>query len=161
MNRSPSIPRSLILPALAAILVLGAKGLPAAETELAAGAARGSMTYENTTVELKFAATFVDQKEADKPVILLLTDTKLPTEKWTSEFDMMREKSKWSGVVFFLRQGELFRTDVHVKGQQSSLSGYFDLKLNDPSSQELTGTAKTKEGEKETKLDVTFHAVVK
>jgi hypothetical protein len=144
-----------------ALLPLTNFAVAATEAALPAGSAHGSLTYEEATAELKFAAAFVDQKEDGKPIILLLSDMKLPTEKWTSEFDMMRDSTKWSGVVFFLRAGSVYRTDIHKKGRQASVSGFFDLKLDKPTSKDLTGTAKTKEDEKETKLDVTFHATVK
>ena len=133
-----------------------------AATDTPAGSAKGSLTYEGGTAELKFAAAFVDQKDERKPVILILSDMKLPTEKWTSDFDVMRDHSNWSGVMFCLNKaGSAFRSDVHMKGKQSSVSGYFDLKLDDPTSKDLTGSVKTKEGEKDTKLDVTFHATLK
>ena len=133
-----------------------------AGADLPGGSAKGSLTYEGTTAELKFAAAFVDQKDERKPVILLITDKKLPTEKWTSEFDMMRDGSKWSGMMFCLdKDGTVFRSDVHMSGRQASVSGIFDLKIDNPTSKDLTGTAKTSEGEKETKLDVTFHAALK
>jgi hypothetical protein len=44
---------------------------------------------------------------------------------------------------------------------QSSVSGIFEVKIDNPSSKDLTGTAKTTAGEKETKLDAAFHATLK
>ena len=65
-------------------------------------------------MRLKFAAAFVDQKDEHKPIVLLISDQKLPVEKWESEFDMMMDHSKWSGVIFFLeKEGKVFRSDVH------------------------------------------------
>ena len=137
-------------------------GFVHAATDLPAGSAKGSLTYDGATAELKFASAFVDQKDDRKPVILLIMDKKLPTEKWKSEFDMMRDSTKWSGIVFFMdKEGSVFRSDVHTNGRQASVSGIFDLKLDNPTSKDLTGTAKTKEDEKETKLDATFHAALK
>src|SRR5205085_496682 len=101
--------------------------------ELPAGTAKGSITFDGVTSELKFAGAFVDQKDERKPVVLLLSDQKLPVEKWTSEFDMMRDSSKWSGIAAFVdSEGTVYRTDVHTKGRQSSVSGIFDVKINDP-----------------------------
>lgn len=38
--------------------------------------------------------------------------------------------SKWSGVVFFLdKEGQVFRSDVHTNGRQSSVSGIFEVKI--------------------------------
>jgi hypothetical protein len=131
-------------------------------TDLPAGSAKGSLTYDGTTAELKFAAAFVDQKDEKKPVILLLTDQKLPTEEWKSEFDMMMDHTKWSGVVFFLdKEGQVFRSDVHTNGRQSSISGIFEAKIDNPRSKDLTGTAKTSADEKAAKLDAVFHATLK
>jgi hypothetical protein len=48
-----------------------------------------------------------------------------------------------------------------MNGRQASVSGIFELKIDNPTSKDLTGTAKTSEGEKETKLDVVFHAALK
>ena len=132
-----------------------------AETDLPSGTARGSLTFEGHTAELKFAAAFVDQKDSDKPVVLLLTDTKLPTEKWTSEFDMMRDKTKWNGIVFFLKDGVAIRSDIEMNGRHTSISGIFELKLDNSASKELTGTATTDEGAKNAALKVTFHATLK
>jgi hypothetical protein len=132
-----------------------------ADTDLPPGTARGSLTFEGHTAELKFAAAFVDQKDSDKPVVLLLTDTKLPTEKWTSEFDMMRDKTKWNGIVFFLKDGIAIRSDIEMTGRHTSISGIFELKLDNSASKELTGTATTDEGAKNATLKVTFHATLK
>ena len=75
---------------------------------------------------------------------------------------MMMDHSKWSGVVFFLdKDGKAFRSDVHMNGRQSSVSGFFELAIENPSSKDLTGTAKTRADEKETKLDAAFHATLK
>lgn len=147
---------------LSILAIFSITGFLSAATDLSAGSAKGSLTYEGASAELKFASAFVDQKDDRKPVILLITDKKLPTEKWTSEFDMMRDSSKWSGVVFFLdKEGSVFRSDVHMSGRQASVSGIWDLKIDNPTSKDLTGTAKTKDDEKETKLEVTFHAALK
>jgi hypothetical protein len=53
-----------------------------AATDLPAGAAKGWLTYDGATAELKFAAAFVDQKDERKSIVLLISDRKLPVEKW-------------------------------------------------------------------------------
>ena len=69
-------------------------------------------------MRLKFAAASVDQKDERKPIILLITDQRLPTEKWKSEFDMMLDHSKWSGVVFFFdKEGQAFRIAARERGK--------------------------------------------
>lgn len=147
---------ALALGAFAGSTVFGGSDLPS-------GSAKGSLTFDGATVALTHAAAFVDQKDERKPVILLLSDKKLPVEKWKSEFDMMFDKSKFNGIVFFLdREGKVFRTDVHMKDKQTGVSGIFGLKLENPASKELTGsaTATTTDGRSD-KLEVTFHATLK
>jgi hypothetical protein len=66
---------------------------------------------------------------------------------------------------------DVFRSDVYMNGGQSSVSGIFELKIDNASSKDLVGTAKTSSpqrvrpvadaGEKETKLDAAFHAMLK
>jgi hypothetical protein len=156
-------PKSCRFSTLVAALALGALASPAvdAASDLANGSAQGSLTFDDTTVALTYAAAFVDQKDERKPVILLLSDKKLPTEKWKTEFDMLFDESKFNGIVFFLdKEGKVFRTDVHMKGRQTGVSGLFDLKLDNPASKELTGSATATERRSD-KLDVAFHATLK
>src|SRR4051812_6717025 len=134
---------------------------PQVKVDLPSGAAKGTITFDGVTSELKFAAAFVDQKDSRKPVVLLVTDKKLPTEKWTSEFDMMRDHTKWSGIAVFLDKDAVYRTDVHTNGQQSSVSGMFDVNINDPAAADLTGIAKSDQANKDKNLDVSFHATRK
>jgi len=130
--------------------------------DLPAGSAEGSLTFDGATAELKFASAFIDQKDDRKPVVLLLTDKKLPIEKWTSEFDMMLDHTKWSGLAFFVdKDGTIYRTDVHANGRQTSVAGIFDIKIDNPKSKDLTGTVKTTSNAKEDKVDVAFHATLK
>jgi hypothetical protein len=130
--------------------------------DLPAGSAKGSLTFDSATAELKFASAFIDQKDDRKPVVVLVTDKKLPIEKWTSEFDMMLDHTKWSGLAFFLdKDGTIYRTDVHTNGRQTSVAGIFDIKIDNPKSKDLTGTAKTTSNAKEDKVDVAFHATLK
>ena len=91
-----------------------------------------------------------------------ISDQKLPVEKWESEFDILMDHSKWSGVVFFLdKDGKFFRSDMHMNGRQSRVSGIFELKIDNPSSKDLICTAKTTADDRETKLDAAFHATLK
>lgn len=130
--------------------------------KLPAGSAKGTLTYDGATAELKFASAFIDEKDERKPVILLITDQKLPFEKWTSEFDMIGDKTKWTGLAVFIDdEGSVYRTDVHSNGRQSSVSGVFNVKILDTKAKDLSGTATTSEDQKENKLDVTFHAAGK
>ena len=86
-------PKSFRFSTLASALAFCALASPAVSvaSDLASGSAKGSLTFDDTTAALAYAAAFVDQKDERKPVILLLSDKKLPTEKWTSDFDIMRD----------------------------------------------------------------------
>jgi hypothetical protein len=75
-------------------------------------------------------AAFVDQKRGRKPIVLVISDQKLPVEKWESEFDMMMDHSELSGLVFFLdKEGKFFRSDLRMNGWQSSVSEILELKV--------------------------------
>ncbi len=158
-----SIPRSATFSAVVAALALCTLASPTAyaASDLASGSAKGSLTFDDATAALSYAAAFVDQKDERKPVILLLSDKKLPVEKWTSEFDMMLSATKFNGIVFFLdKEGKVFRTDVHMKDRQTGVAGIFELKLDSPTSKDLTGTATATAGRSD-KLEVAFHATLK
>jgi hypothetical protein len=135
--------------------------------DLPAGTAKGTCAKDAAPpVALAFAGAFVDQKEERKPTPLILSDIKLPTETWTSEFDLMRATGKlpFSGAIFFLdKDGAVFRTDFYWKGRQSSVSGYFTLKLDGKPGKDLTGTVTSGSGSeaKDPKVDATFHATLK
>jgi hypothetical protein len=69
--------------------------------------------------------------------------------------------AKFNGIVFFLdKEGKVFRTDVHMKDRQTGVAGIFELKLDNPGSKELTGTATATAGRSD-KLEVAFHATLK
>ena len=146
---------ALALSAVAGSVLLAASDLPS-------GSAKGSLTFDDSTVSLTFAGAFVDQKDERKPVVLIVSDKKLPVETWTSDFDIMRDKSKFSGIAFFLdKEGKVFRTDVHMKERQTAVSGIFDLKLDGPMSKELIGSGTGSSSSGGDKLEVSFHATLK
>jgi hypothetical protein len=61
---------------LSILAVLSATNFALAATNLPAGSAKGSLTFDGATAELKFAAAFVDQKDERKPVVLVISDQK-------------------------------------------------------------------------------------
>lgn len=149
---------------LAATLALCAFATPAfsAASDLPSGTAKGSLTFGDSTVALNHAAAFVDQKDERKPVVLVLSDKKLASEKWTTGSDISGDAAKFNGIVFYLdKEGKVFRTDVRITSRWTAVSGIFDLKLDNPSSKEVTGSAISNEGQKSDRLDVTFHATLK
>jgi hypothetical protein len=165
---NPSMKRAVHHSFLALLIALGWFSLTvhpaAAASDLAPGAAKGTFTPKGKpAVTLTNAAAFVDAKDDRRPVILILSDKKLPTEKWTSEFDLLRSHPNFSGVLFWLdKEGSVFRCDIYDKGKQSSVSGYFSLKLDGPMGKDLTGTAQTKDADElGPKLDAAFHVTLK
>lgn len=150
--------------ALAVALVLCALASPAfsAASDLPSGTAKGSLTFGGSTVAINHAAAFVDQKDERKPVVLVLSDKKLASEKWTTGSDISGDAAKFNGIVFYLdKEGKVFRTDVRITSRWTAVSGIFDLKLDNPSSKEITGSAISNEGQKNDKLEVAFHATLK
>ncbi len=148
---------------LAILAILAAATLALAEPP-PVGTAKGTCAKNaEPAVALTNAAVFVDQKDDRKPTVLILSDVKLPTEKWTSEFDLMRANKPFSGAIFFInKENEVYRSDFYWKGRQSSVSGYFKLKLDPKNGNDITGTvASTSDDAKEPKVDATFHAVLK
>ena len=135
-----------------------------AAAELADNTASGNFLPKGgVLVALTRAAAFVDERDSRSPVILILSDKKLPAEKWTSEFDLMRAQPVFTGVAFWIdKEGKVFRTDVYVAGNQSSVSGYFELKLNGSMAKDLIGSAKASEPVGDgPRLEATFHAKLK
>jgi len=159
-----SLPRNLVLSLITAIVFIPTAGLLAGAADLPAGTAKGSFTPEGKpAVTLAFAAAFVDVKDSDKPVILILSDKKLGTEKWTSEFDMMEEHPIFNGVAFwFDKDGNVFRMATFVEGEHASVSGYFDLKLEGVFGKNLAGAVVSNaQAGGGPKADATFHVVMK
>lgn len=162
MQMNFSFSRSLLLPLLMGFVILpGARA-----ADLPSGTAKGSCAKDGAApIALAYAGAFVDQKDDRKPTLLILSDVKLPTGTWKSEFDLMRATGKlpFSGAIFFVdKEGAVFRTDFYWKGRQSSVSGYFKLKLDAGTGKEMTGSVASEEGEaKDPKVDATFHATLK
>lgn len=130
----------------------------------AAGIATGTCSVNSEApAKLAFASAFVDEKDSAKPTVLILSDIKLPTEAWTSEFDVMRFKTPFSGAIFYISSDNPnTRVEFYWKGKQSAVSGYFTMKLDQAKGKELTGTVVTdtqKAGDPH--VDATFHAVLK
>lgn len=149
----------------AALALAMALPFTASAEELASGTAKGTCANKGEkAVALKFATAFVDQKDDRKPTVLILSDVKLPAEKWTSEFDLMRAtgKNPFSGAVFFVKDGAAYRSDFYWQGNQAGVSGYYTLKLDAKPGKELTGSVVSESGkETDPKVDATFHATLK
>ena len=162
----PSMKSALNLLAVLLSLSLAGK-MAAADPAPASGVAKGTFANNGEpAVALTNVASFVDVKDDDKPTLIIISNKKLPTEKWTSEFDLIEAKDalKFSGVIFWIdKDGNAFRSDIYWKGTQSSVSGFFTLKLDSkPGEKEIKGSAKNSAAGEATdpKLDVVFHATV-
>ena len=151
--------RTIVMPFLVALVALPL----AAADRPAPGTAKGTLTWEGKTITLANAATFVDQTDDRKPVILLLTDQKVPVEKWKSEFDLIgyrpTTKPRFQGIGFwFDRDRQDFRTQLYVGDDPTAVSGYFHVKL-DPGTG-FSGVVSSDPGDKKkgVVLDATFTA---
>lgn len=160
-----------VLNLLGALLSLLLAGNAAADPAPASGIAKGTFAYKGEpAVALTNAASFVDVKDDNKPTLIIISDRKLPTEKWTSEFDMMeammdaKDTLNFSGVIFWIdKDGNTFRSDIYWKGTPSSVSGFFTLKLDSkPGEKEIKGSVKSDPSTDASapKLDVVFHATL-
>lgn len=135
----------------------------ASAIELPENTAKGTFLPKGgVPIALAHAVAFVDKTDRRHPTILILSDKKLPAENWTSEFDLMRAHPEFNGVLFWIDpDGRVFRTDISAAGAQSSVSGYFELKLTGPMGEVLAGSAKSSEPVGDgPRLDATFRATL-
>lgn len=56
--------------------------------------ATGSLTFEGATAEVKFAVAFIDQSDERKPIVLVISDQKLPVKKWEHEGGLQEREFK-------------------------------------------------------------------
>jgi len=153
-----------LLSLIGAVCFLPFSQLLAGAADLPAGTAKGTFTAEGKpAVTLAYAVAFVDVKDDDKPVILILSDKKLAAEKWTSEFDLMEAHPKFNGVAFwFDKDGNVFRTGIYEDGQHTSVSGFFNVKLEGAFGKNLAGAVVTSDPSGTgPKADATFHVTLK
>lgn len=157
------------LPALLITALIAATAF-AANPKPGPGEASGTFSVGGKVSKLTHAAVFVDQKDEQKPLILIVSDIELPAGGWKSETDFMMyrmDHKKLIGVAFFLdKKREVFRTDYYDGTSfPTSTSGIFELKLDPASGKTLSGSAhSTKAGDTlstKVKLDVTFNAALK
>ena len=153
----------LFIPVL--IVASLALSVHAANKNLATGTSVGTFTLDGKKTKLAYAGAFVDQKDARKSTILIISDRKLPASSWKSESDIMRTWAdrKFVGVAFWIdRNGDDFRTEYYDGKQSNSTSGILKLKLDAASGRDLSGSAigdaTADMVSHPMKLDVRFHA---
>ncbi len=136
-----------VRPVPAVILFFIAVALPLAAEPPAPGLASGTFSVGKMSVKLTHATTFIDQSDARKPVILVLSDRALPSAGWKKESDLrhFRRTTDFNGVAFWLdAKHEVFRTDYFVvKEFPTGASGLFDLKLQEGAGKSFVGTARS------------------
>ena len=113
---------------------------------LASGQAAGTLTAKGKTIKLTYAAAFVDQTDAAKRVVLILTEQPVPSASWKSHSDLMshhRNVSPIVGLVFRLdAQREVDTAEYFVEAYPTSTSGIFQLAFEGPPGKSYSGTAK-------------------
>jgi hypothetical protein len=130
----------------------------------AAGTAKGTCADKaEPAIKLAFAAAFTDVEDERKPAVIILSDVKLPSEKWTNDFDLMRCDVKFSGAVFFLdKDREVYRNDFYWKGVQCGVAGHYTLTLDAGKGKDFSGTITSNPGDaKDPKVDAIFHVILK
>jgi hypothetical protein len=112
------------------------------------GAAKGSCSIKNqNAVTLTQATAYVDTKRNGKPTVLVISDVKLPVEKWTSEEDIARSSRRFSGAVFVLsKDNQRAEASFYWRGKRYAATYYLRLSLDQKAEGELIGTVAT-EGE--------------
>jgi hypothetical protein len=150
--------------------VLAAASLAtAAEPAPKSGSASGTFATGGKAAKLAFAATFTDQKDDKKALVLVLSDQEVPASKFKDGSDLSsfrREHKTMMGVAFWMdAKNEIFRTDFYDGTSfPTSATGLFDVKVTRAAGS-LTGTAKSNAAAAKlhdpVSLDATFNAPVK
>jgi hypothetical protein len=106
------------------------------------GEATGSCSIKNqNAVTLTHATAYVDILREGKPTVLVISDVKLPVEKWTSEADIARFGRRFSGAVFVFRNdNQRADADLYWKGKRYSATYYLRLSLDQQANGEFIGT---------------------
>jgi hypothetical protein len=110
------------------------------------GQADVTLKVKGKNYKLGYAAAFVDQRDKDKPVVLLITDVQVPASDWASDFDFMRYKvdHKVSGAIFWLDgKRQVFRGEIDAEGNSTSVSGMWELKFDGAPGKSLIGSVST------------------
>jgi hypothetical protein len=155
MKEEPMKNRLLVLLAAGAMLVTGAGMAGAGDkaSSLKDGQASGLVRGKGKTAKLKYAYVFVDQDDARKPVILLLTETPVPAERWKREFDMFAYKGdhRVNGITFWLdprKEYKAFRMEFCAECDPlwKIAPDMFELKFDAQPGKAFVGTARLAKG---------------
>jgi hypothetical protein len=169
MNRpSPSVRRSILLGVAISSLVVTA-GLAQKPPALASGQASGTFSVRGQVYKIANAATFVDEKDAKKPVVLLLTDGPVPADvlsgATTISASQHMVKKSFTGLVFWLdKDRAIVRAEYYEKDDPAptATSGLFALTFDSPAGKPLGGSAKSTGADAKmshpVQLDVKFNA---
>jgi hypothetical protein len=139
---------------------------------LQSGQASGTFSVRGQDYKLAYAAAFVDDKDAKKPVVLLLTDAAVPADVLSGATTVAASqhavKKSFSGVVLWLdKDRSILRAEYYEKDDAfpTSTSGLFAATFDPPSGKTLSGSAKSTGADAKmshpVKLDVKFNAALK
>ncbi len=105
-----------------AAAVAAAAPAPAA---VADGKADGTFSVDGKAAKLAYAAAWVDNKDAKKPVVLLLSDQAVPTSAQADDFALMRfadEHHLHAIGLWFDKDKQIFRGQIYDPAFPSSVS---------------------------------------
>jgi hypothetical protein len=159
---------ALSVPAVAQTAPAKAAAAPA----LTSGQASGTFSVRGQVYHLAYAAAFVDDKDATKPIVLLLTDTAVPADVLSGATTIGESqhavKKSFSGVVLWLdKDRSILRAEYYEKDDAfpTSTSGLFAATFDGPAGKTLIGSAKSTGADARmshpVKLDVRFNAALK
>jgi hypothetical protein len=170
--------RRSALSAMAVVALAATPGLaqtpPAkgAVPALQSGQASGTFSVRGQDYKLAYAAAFVDDKDAKKPVVLLLTDAAVPADVLSGATTIAASqhavKKSFSGLVLWLdKDRSILRAEYYEKDDAfpTSTSGLFAATFDGPAGKTLSGSAKSTGADAKmshpVKLDVKFNAALK
>jgi hypothetical protein len=137
---------------------------------LQAGQAAGTLTANGKTHKLAHASAYIDAKDESRPTVLLLTDVPpnptLFEGRVTITFAQVMAEQPFSGLVFKMNERGIVRNvEYYDKDEATTVTGLFELKLDEPLGKTIIGSAKaTPDAATKTppiQLEATFHATVK
>lgn len=150
----------------ATVLISGSFALAA---DLKPGEAFGTFMADRKTTKITHVATFVDETDEQKPVILVLSDRELPVSTWKSNLDFMtyRLDNWFIGVALWLdKKKKVYNAEYYDTTHfPTSASGLFEVALAGGKEPILKGYARTTEAalklNQPVNLDVSFNALPK
>jgi hypothetical protein len=170
---SPSLRRSILLAvAISSLVSMPGLAQKPPALALASGQASGTFSVRGQVYKIANAATFVDEKDAKKPVVLLLTDGPVPADVLSGATAISASqhmvKKSFTGLVFWLdKDRAIVRAEYYEKDDPAptATSGLFALTFDSPAGKPLGGSAKSTGADAKmshpVQLDVKFNAATR